>query len=177
VKTIVAIISPLLLFGTQLSTAKPIAPIPICEVLQNLAKYRNSVIEIRGEWNGGSLTGRCVPLKTGDYTWPTYITLEFPEDLSRLPEEKVDWGLDHQAWSLAEAKLSSLLDQIITSRTSSLEVVSATVKGRLDTPEHLSPGSPPNGFGHLNQFPARMVLMEISDVARTNIADLPNSSR
>jgi hypothetical protein len=93
------------------------------------------------------------------------IWIEFPANLSLLKEAPVEWTLDEKVWEQAVADLAQL------AKDSSGERIEATVVGRLDTPERLevSPGGnfatpTPNGYGHLNVYPARLVIKNIRDV-------------
>src|SRR5437867_4356539 len=54
-------------------------PLNVCEVLQNLDRYRGQLVQIRagfGPW--GDLHGNCPPLRTGDHTWVNGIWLALP---------------------------------------------------------------------------------------------------
>jgi hypothetical protein len=158
-------------FQTAEPSGKP--PFGVCEVLQNVKKFNGKVIEIRGEWAGSyALVGECsVSLKTGDKTWANGIAIATPEsvnrDINTLSDtsERPDWNLDNDALDLAYDAAARLL-----SSNGPNTKVFATFVGRVDfTPELLGKAGPPSaptisGFGHLNAFPARLVLINIRGV-------------
>jgi hypothetical protein len=72
---------PMSVISFQRPTTTPTSPIPVpvCQVLANLANYRGKVVEIQGEWIVDGLTADCTPLKTGNYSWLNAIFLDFPD--------------------------------------------------------------------------------------------------
>jgi hypothetical protein len=150
-------------FGSPQAVTSP-APISICEALENVTKYRGAVLEIRGEWIGGYLIGDCKALRTPHFTWLNAILIELPENVADHPFERVEWKLAREEVDRADRELARLL-----SLRRDRQKIEATVVGRLDSPTELERtetyGTFQNGYGHLNQYPARMVARTIKDVA------------
>jgi len=173
----VAGISLLMLSSSQVGVL-PERPVTVCQVLQTPNKYRGRIIEVRGEYDGGDLRGSCPPLRTNGYTWTSAIQLEFPQNLSvkmKLPqnlisaeEDPAQWTFDLNAYEDTLKRVESL-QRVAGPGT----VVRATVAGRLDVPDSLmvktEKGQVPNGFGHLNIYPARLVLVRITDIRSEKI--------
>jgi hypothetical protein len=130
-------------------------------VIEHLELFRGKEIEIRGVWRGGYITGNCKAPKTGSYEWVAAIWLEFPENLASFPNEAVAWEMDRELWRNAESELQRLINLRREDPT-----VEATLGGRFDSPARLmaSEGRPTNGYGHLNGFPARIVIRDIKDI-------------
>jgi len=133
----------------------PGQPLTVCEVLQDLSSYRGKNIEIRGVWAGAYLIDDCAQLKTGGHIWPNAILTVEPDDVRT--QDPVSWRMDANAYRRAV-------------RTMNRSTVRATFVGRLDARARLfvvTEGVPepvPGGFGHLGQFPARLVIGTIKDV-------------
>ena len=135
-------------------------PLTVCQVLQNLPFYAGRLLQIRGKWNGSNLEGECnVPLQLEDHRWPSKILLTHPSRLSKSEgDEPVNWELS-----------SSLDDFFIESLRKLKTPIFATIMGRLDVGSHLTTNSKGQflvlwGYGHLNYFPARMIIKEISNI-------------
>ena len=154
----------LLALSCSQGAQKTTTPLTVCEVLQDLGKYRGRIIEVRGEFNGGHLRGNCLPLTTGGHTWFNGIEIDFPKNPSVEGEEPTQWTFDVKVISEAAERAAAL------QRASGPEAtVMATVAGRLDVPDPLmvqtEKGLAPNGYGHLNVYPARLIIVRIKDIA------------
>jgi hypothetical protein len=135
----------------------------VCEILRNLPKYADKDVEIKGEWiqtyHGTTVRATCAEqLRTGDHLWPNAIWVQFPW----LEEENpVDFTADKDGLQRArnEGRKSSPDD-----------VVLATFIGRLQARERLQVTrrkdgtTVVNGFGHLNAYPAQLVVRSITRV-------------
>ena len=149
----------------QLSEPKQMLPIntkplTVCDILADLQKYRGSIIQVRDEWLGTDLHGRnCAPPRTGDYVWEPAIWLLDPT--SPILEKEgtpATWKVDQIAYDQA-------IRQLRRYRT-----VTATFIGRLDVrAEGLQTArGVGNGYGHLNRFPAQLVIATVRDVVGKN---------
>jgi hypothetical protein len=140
----------------------------VCHVLSDLNNYRNRDVQIRGEWvqtdHGMYIRGKCNrPLQTGAHRWPSSIWLQLPwlEE-----EETVDFTADRNVLEKAQRQAGRLL---LRSRPGTH--VYATFIGRLQVRERLEvrkreyAGPNGNGFGHLNAYPAQLVLRSIIEVS------------
>jgi hypothetical protein len=144
---------------------KPInseTPLTVWQVLQNLPAYAGKIIQVRGEWHGGYLDEDCpTPLKTEKHEWPNSILLVYPSNL-RKEDQSVEYGFMTPAD----------YDQLFLNTLKNYKKMRATVSGRLDAKAELFPdprsGEPrPYGYGHLNYWPARIIMMEIKDIKGT----------
>ena len=145
-------------------------PLDVCQVLQNLGRYRGQMITIRGEFVGNAIAGPgCPVLKTGDHEWHNGILIDIPHESYAVIDPPAGWKIDLKNWDRALERWKTLR------KRGNDTPVFATVIGRLDTrneqlgvPERI-PALPdtkiiPWGYGHLGFFPARLVLFEIKDV-------------
>jgi hypothetical protein len=165
---IAAAFSLIMLFGVPQNVAinagKPLA---LCDVLQNLASYSGKIIEIRGDWPGNALEGEDCRVRTGTYVWHSGILLAFPKDLAVENDKPANWSFDTSVWDRSLAILHLLKKQFGGDVR-----VRATFIGRLDTygetlqiVTHANGYIVPLGYGHLNAYPARLVLVDVKDVA------------
>jgi hypothetical protein len=144
----------------------PGKPIAVCEVLNNLASYRGKIIEVRGEWTG-TVGGTCNPIRTGAHTW-------FNAILVILPNSGFGEGTDPR-WqsmdsSLYEAALHGAHGEWnrLPARTKARAKVMATIVGLLearDPPLQMAPSGLPLGYGHLNAYPAQIIVYTVKDIA------------
>jgi hypothetical protein len=123
------------------------------------------VIQVRGEWDG-NLRGDCNEIRTGEYRWPSEFWVEVPEVATRFLGPPAMW--DAPAVELINSAFRTAWlqwNEIPESRKPHTTVM-ATVIGRLDAvlPLQLDRFGNPAGFGHLNVYPARLVLIEVRDV-------------
>jgi hypothetical protein len=145
----------------------------VCDVLQNIHKYQGKVIEVRGEWAVGyALIGDCsLSLKIGEQTWVNGIALDTPEsvnqDINSLSDtsDRPTWNLDRKAWEIAD----DVGFRLVSANGPDTKLF-ATFVGRLDVVGKLlgKPETADNpersGFGHLNSYPARLVMITVRDV-------------
>jgi hypothetical protein len=140
-------------------------PLTACDLLENIPKYRGMIVEVRAEFGGAFLKGNCKPLKTGTHTWPNVIILDTPESL-RESEPPANWRADKKGWDEAIAEMQQLFR-----KAGPDAIIEATVVGRFDSPASLEVVTgefstrTTNGYGHLNQYPARLVVASIRNVA------------
>jgi hypothetical protein len=154
--------------GMQLSSNRaPVASVDVCQVLANLETYRNQEIRVRGEWvqtdHGMSLRDRCrETLQTKEYKWLSAIWLQLP---SAEEENPVDFSLDRSALEGAQNEVTRL------SRRRRPTPVYATFVGRVQARERLETVVGPGGdviavgFGHLNLYPAQLVIRSVDTVS------------
>jgi hypothetical protein len=135
---------------------QPLTPLEVCDVLQDLSKHGGAVVEIRGEWDGAGLMGNC-PLPKTPRTLLSGIVLELPQNLSEF-DQKANWTVEVDAWNREVAKAAELV-RLAKGTRPALE---ATVVGRLDVRQFVEDGL---GYGHLNQYPARLVIMSVKDIS------------
>jgi hypothetical protein len=140
-------------------------PLPVCDVLQNLQKYKGKIITVRGYWNMGSLFNRCaIPLKTDNYEWPQSIYLS---PTINQPGSMPEWKIDRLEWENA-------LDECM--RISHEGPVLATIVGILDAQLDKNgklmtlslKGSHDIitfGFGGQGKHPAKITVIKIKDIA------------
>ena len=142
---------------------KPQQPFTVCYVLQNLDSLGGKIIQVRGAWYGGEMREECkTQLKTEDHVWPSAIYLVTTDFLDK-EDEPVDWIF-----------LGDDFEKAFRERNRYKGPVNATIIGRLDARAELSPdpggGHPvPFGYGHLNAYPARIVIMEIKDIVGSEL--------
>jgi hypothetical protein len=139
--------------------------IHVCEVLRNLQKYRNLEISVRGEWvytdHGMTLRESCdTPLTTSGHVWPNGIWLAYPW-LRDEEEKPVDYKLDQRKMKAALRRAGKISGQVY-----------ATFTGKLQARESLtvfvsSSGPKGYGFGHLNTWPAQIVIRTVDNVSST----------
>ena len=146
----------------EIRLINPAQPLTVCEVLEDLQKYRGKIIQVRGRWNGPELEGRaCAPLKTGEYVWPSGVVIELP---SWAREEPATWTLDQEAYNQAYRKYLQAIEH-------TTEVL-VTFTGRLDAREeglqiifrHPDGDVITNGYGSNNAYPAQLVIVTVKDV-------------
>ena len=147
--------------ANEIRPINPAQPLTVCEVLEDLQKYRGKIIQVRGRWNGPILEGRaCAPLKTGEYVWPSGVAIELP---SRAREEPATWTLDQEAYNQAYRKYLQAIEH-------TTEIL-VTFIGRLDAREegleifrHPDGDVITNGYGHVGAYPAQLVIATVKDV-------------
>ena len=151
--------------SSQTAPARQQSPLTVCDVLQSLDKYRGRIVEVRGEYDGGELRASCPPLKTEGYIWISAIQLELPQNSIVKEENPTQWTYDLSA-NQAAVDRGLAMQRAGGAGT----VVMATVAGRLDAREPLmvvtAPGREPTpiGYGHLGIYPARLILVRITDI-------------
>jgi hypothetical protein len=142
--------------------------IRVCDVLSNLKKYENLEISVRGEWvhteHGMYLRQSCgTKLITKAHVWPNSIWIQLPW-LER--EDPVNYVIDKRKLSAARERADGIL-----SRARPGAVVYATFTGKLQARESLTAiprtngGTMGNGFGHLNAFPAQIVIRSVENIS------------
>jgi hypothetical protein len=127
--------------------------VTVCELFKNLRSFHNRTVRVRGVLFYG-LRQEC-PQKCGDNSYPTAITLEGAPDTRGVFDEwaKVIFGVESDA-----------------KKTGKRFEIWATVEGRLETDVHGSSAAPcyprnrRGGYGHLNSFPALMIVTRIRDI-------------
>jgi hypothetical protein len=164
-------------------------PITVCDALQHRAKYDGTFVEIRGRFYGNSLAAQCDPLRTEHFEWPTIIELSLPES---RPVPPAAWTVD-VAWYDRMVRESGRIGAgsrkpSVPKKDIRLEepvygpalfeylgIVDlsplATVVGRFDSRENIDLQSAQYpygryGYGHLNQLPASLVLVDLRDFAQ-----------
>lgn len=179
---------------TQGADDIPTVPLTVCEVLQHLDIYSGRIIEVRGEFGGDHIRGpgydisrglripelsdeerACEPLVTGDYAWFSAIGLDFPKTADVEAQASTQWSFDKAGYDRLVDVWQPLMNQYILGESGYLPVT-VTIAGRLDTPESglvvipdivqgpegLLPAY--HGYGSNGVFPARLVLIRISDI-------------
>lgn len=142
-------------------------PLDVCEVLQNLSRYRGQMITVRGEFVGNAIDGTTCPvLKTGDHEWHKGVLIDIPHESYAPIDPPAAWKIELKNWDRAVEKW-----QALKKRWGGGTPVFATIVGRLDTksdplevPTLPNGNSLPWGYGHLGIYPARLVLFDIKDV-------------
>jgi hypothetical protein len=135
-------------------------PYTVCHVLQNLTLYDGKIIQIRGEWRGRHIEEQCqTPLQTDSHKWPNAILLIYPNNLHE------EYGDKPVNWTFGPNEAETSFRELMRFNGP----VHATIIGRLDARAKLLPspnGGPPVpfGYGHLNAFPAQIVMKEIKDI-------------
>jgi hypothetical protein len=141
-------------------------PLSVCDVLQNYTRYREQMIEVRGEWTGPGLgpTTNCQPFKTtktGDFVWLSGIWLVLPVQKNEI-DTPANWAVEEPAYRRAADKLRATnLDK---------QEIIATIAGRLEANDlrhvvrRVDSNLLPYGYGHLGQFPAQLVISTIKDL-------------
>ena len=150
----------------QVVPINPDAPLTVCQILADLPRYQSKIVQVRGKWLGTSLDGHdCQPLRTGEYVWEMGIAIAEPDSpILELEGERVTWTLDRRAVDRAA-------QQMETQRNRYGRYVMGTFIGRLDTREEgLATYRTDDGklhglgFGHLNRYPARLVIATVKDI-------------
>jgi hypothetical protein len=134
-------------------------PLTVCQVLQDLQKYRGKTIEVRGNWQGDILIDKCeMNLTTGDHQWPNALYLKSTVGTGGIFD--VIRTIDRNAFDKAWSELIHLQPGPVT----------ATIVGELNAREKmevsLGPRNNhvPNGFGHMGVFPAQIQIKAIKDI-------------
>ena len=133
-------------------------PVTVCDVLNDLKAYNGKSVAVLGRWSGTVegewLSQDCShPLRTGNYTWHSTLSLEWNAQASTRFEVT---GLDQSA-------VAKALESV--KKTTKLRAGDrwALVFGRLNTQElkvkrdSRSGRLILNGFGHLNGAPGEIV--------------------
>jgi hypothetical protein len=143
------------------------SPLPVCKVLHDLQKYANRDIEIRGEWihtdHGMFIRGKCArALSTGDHRWSSAVWLQLPW---LETDEPVDFTADRSALEKAQNEAGELTE------SSRGRAIYATFAGKLQVRQRLEIGRRQygvalgNGFGHLNAYPAQLIVRSIYKIS------------
>jgi len=135
------------LYMLQIPVINSQSPVQVCEVLENLEKYKDKVIAVRGTFG---LQGDCKPPQGP--TDPRYPA----------PGEQVVnsiWGEFPPNAGFMEAFSEALRQYNLYSKQGYEPV--ATFVGRLEVKEFGR-----RGFGHLGDFPARLLVTHITSVVR-----------
>ena len=159
-------LSLLIVLGVVLVPALAAEPLSLCTVLQRLSEYANKRISVRTHvvlsregvffQDEACMEGP----KTGDYSWPPLVSWAAPGNRESIPS---DYRLNAQSISKFEVEVNRA-----RSRDVRLEIV-ATVTGILRTeanPKFVRTRSgalKPLGFGHLGEFPAEILIEDISE--------------
>jgi hypothetical protein len=144
--------------------SKPInpgKPLDVCSVLQSLELYKGNIIEVRGEWRGLYLTANCSKsFMTGDHKWPDTILLDNPSVIEdgTLISSWPNWREERRA---AYEKADMLADPMFATIVGRLEVKEEMLRRDSNGKTHYEMWS---GYGHLNNFPARIVQLSIKDL-------------
>jgi hypothetical protein len=167
------------------------APITVCDALQHRGMYDGHFVEIRGRFYGNSLADECEALHTETFEWPSIIQLAFPQggDI----DEPATWNVDLDWYNRVVAdsakigtgsgrrrrakKVIHLEEPIYGPALSKYLGVEddsplATVIGRFDSRENIDVKRNGDGehfefgYGHLNQLPARLVIVDVRDFAQ-----------
>lgn len=143
------------------STVAREAPIvtSVCEILQDPARWRNRVVSVRGVYEYGlrPQTACSQPFTTNGHVWPQAI------DLTGADAEEL------ATWKSTESLGLSFADFVHGERGSPPapgKLRAATFIGVLRSRATYSItatkyGSMGNGYGHLNAFPAQLVVYEV----------------
>ncbi len=147
------------------------APITVCQVLQDLPTYSGKIVEIRGDWNVGSLTlaAECpMQLQDRQRTWPNAISLEMPRrqiwdhfpppgaTFTPLAPPAI-WNTEQELdYQRAEREFFRLFFN------GSGGPIMATIVGRVDV-ERRTDGSL-LGYSVQNIYPARVFILSVKDV-------------
>jgi hypothetical protein len=136
-------------------------PLDLCVVLPNLAKYSGKEVAIRGEfisYEHGRVIAKdkCLqPLVTSGYTWPNMISLE--RALTSVSVDATCWRAmatpgpsNTQIWVTVQGRLETRAPGVIV-----LPFVGKTV---------------PDGYGHMNSYPAQIVYSQMRDCIRKPFA-------
>jgi hypothetical protein len=131
-------------------------PFDLCHVLQNLDSLAGKIIQVRGEWQGAFLVAdKCPkPLIANGHEWPNAINLDYSETVFDSGNP-VDWIFGPEESDPAFKELERVQPG----------PVYATIVGRLDVRSI--------GYGHLNYYPARIVMIAIRNIISSNISGKP----
>jgi len=151
------------LLRSQVGTDRPLT---VCQILSSRAAYSGRRVTVRGRLvvgpEGSYLMGDgCQPLVTDGYTWAaTGIDVEAANSAPARSEH----GSARPA-EIAAADLERAPQAVPGG------AIYVTLVGRFETRLHFQMilrgdgKTVPNGYGHLNSCPARMVYSEMKDVA------------
>jgi hypothetical protein len=144
-----------------------VTPVLVCDVLSDLAKFNGKIISIRGVVEGSNegtwiIATRCaVRLVTDGYLWRTAIAIELPSTL--FLRDDVDFQLDRAAIEWLDHKVKQMQYKGTT------DTLWLTYIGLFETKKKLEVGVDPSGkrwpdgFGHLNTAPGRLLIKTVSD--------------
>jgi hypothetical protein len=137
----------------------------VCSMLKNPAAFNGKIVELRGVIVR-NYEFAIIKAESGcgggiDFVYPTQLD---PEDKPAGFSLKEDAEYDRFEQGLAAARKADPSESLL--RPDYLNDVTATFVGRLDgCPGYDRHGSYKCGFGHLAQFPARLVIKQIKAVA------------
>jgi hypothetical protein len=120
----------------------------VCDLANNFTTYRNKVVVVRGVYYYGLRREDC-PQKCASGVWPSFIELE---------------GGAYGVWD-ALSKVEKTVESDAKSSGQRFELW-VTVTGRLHAATKFRPCDRETwgGYGHLNSFPAQIVVDKVSDI-------------
>ncbi len=134
-------------------------PISVCELLENVTRYRSKMVSIRGVYWYGLRQSCPEPFVTDGHRWPSAVNLV--DSGSPLLEPGVaSFATDRQSWDQ--------LDEVVLreARAGHREGIWVTVTGMIQAPASYlrEDGQVVGGYGHLGVFPAELVVERVSDI-------------
>jgi hypothetical protein len=162
--------------GDPIVPANP-EPLGVCQVLTDRAKYQGKFVQVRGLFELNVLWEKCPSFQTEHYQWENVIDLVLPNDGLLTVDGPAHWTFSRDLYTSAVERALRINSIASTSAKDvktlcgvdacdlSDDAPIAIVIGRFDTRDLELEGQR-HGFGHLGSRPARLVIVDVKDLAR-----------
>lgn len=148
----------------------------VCELFSNIQAYRGKMISVRGVYYFGLRDSGCSNhLETQGWVWPTALWVTDSSDRSGVDEQPVEFSTDSASRRELDETEARLLKEIKAKRKRLVVTITGLLRTRekyvrVDT--HY--GRIGNGYGHLNAFPAELVIKRVDKIV---VEDADSSSK